>query len=122
MEYGKNIAAALRTIRGLRSQAEFAEQIGISKSTVQAIERGSENVRLDTLELICKKLGIPPTALLDNRIDQIDPGVLACVLQKVTCFDALSPDEQRIILQELEELLILATHIIQSLRRDLHET
>ncbi len=118
MEYGKNIAAALRTIRGLRSQAEFAEQIGISKSTVQAIERGSENVRLDTLELICKKLGIPPTVLLDNRIDQIDPGVLACVLQKITRFDTLSPTSQCIVLQHLESLLISATCIIQVLRRD----
>ena len=118
MEYGKNIAAALRTIRGLRSQAGFAEQIGISKSTVQAIERGSENVRLDTLELICKKLGIPPTVLLDNRIDQIDPGVLACVLQKITRFDTLSPTSQCIVLQHLESLLISATCIIQVLRRD----
>lgn len=114
MEYGKNIAAALRTIRGLRSQAEFAEQIGISKSTVQAIERGSENVRLDTLELICKKLDISPAALLDNRIGQIDPSVL----QKITRFDTLSPTSQCIVLQHLESLLISATCIIQVLRRD----
>lgn len=114
MEYGKNIAAALRTIRGLRSQAEFAEQIGISKSTVQAIERGCENVRLDTLELICKKLDISPAALLDNRIGQIDPSVL----QKITRFDTLSPTSQCIVLQHLESLLISATCIIQVLRRD----
>lgn len=118
MEYGQNIAAALRAIRGLRSQAEFAEEIGISKSTVQAIERGCENVRLDTLELICKKLDISPAALLDNRIEQIDPGVLACVLQKITRFDTLSPTSQCIVLQHLESLLISATCIIQVLRRD----
>ncbi len=118
MEYGQNIAAALRAIRGLRSQAEFAEEIGISKSTVQAIERGCENVRLDTLELICKKLDISPAALLDNRIGQIDPGVLACVLQKITRFDTLSPTSQCIVLQHLESLLISATCIIQVLRRD----
>lgn len=114
MEYGQNIAAALRAIRGLRSQAEFAEEIGISKSTVQAIERGCENVRLDTLELICKKLDISPAALLDNRIGQIDPGVL----QKITRFDTLSPTSQCIVLQHLESLLISATCIIQVLRRD----
>lgn len=118
MEYGQNIAAALRAIRGLRSQAEFADEIGISKSTVQAIERGCENVRLDTLELICKKLDISPAALLDNRIGQIDPGVLACVLQKITRFDTLSPTSQCIVLQHLESLLISATCIIQVLRRD----
>ena len=118
MEYGQNIAAALRAIRGLRSQAEFAEEIGISKSTVQAIERGCENVRLDTLDLICKKLDISPAALLDNRIGQIDPGVLACVLQKITRFDTLSPTSQCIVLQHLESLLISATCIIQVLRRD----
>ena len=118
MEYGQNIAAALRAIRGLRSQAEFAEEIGISKSTVQAIERGCENVRLDTLELICKKLDISPAALLDNRIGQIDPGVLACVLQKITRFDTLSPTSQCIVLQHLESLLISATCIIPVLRRD----
>ena len=114
MEYGQNIAAALRAIRGLRSQAEFAEEIGISKSTVQAIERGCENVRLDTLELICKKLDISPAALLDNRIGQIDPSVL----QKITRFDPLSPTSQCIVLQHLESLLISATCIIQVLRRD----
>ena len=118
MEYGQNIAAVLRAIRGLRSQAEFAEEIGISKSTVQATERGCENVRLDTLELICKKLDISPAALLDNRIGQIDPGVLACVLQKITRFDTLSPTSQCIVLQHLESLLISATCIIQVLRRD----
>ena len=114
MEYGQNIAAALRAIRGLCSQAEFAEEIGISKSTAQAIERGCENVRLDTLELICKKLDISPAALLDNRIGQIDPSVL----QKITRFDTLSPTSQCIVLQHLESLLISATCIIQVLRRD----
>ena len=118
MEYGQNIAAALRAIRGLRSQAEFAEEIGISKSTVQAIERGCENVRLDTLELICKKLDISPAALLDNRIGQIDPGVLACVLQKITRFDTLSPTSQCIVLQHLESLLISAPRTILVLRSD----
>ena len=37
-------------------QRDFAARLGITKSTLHRIEMNEQNVGLDTLELICKKL------------------------------------------------------------------
>ena len=46
---------------GRHDKGEFARKLGITKSTLHRIEMNEQNVGLDTLELICKRLkcGIP---------------------------------------------------------------
>ena len=54
------------------TQAEFADLAGISDRTYAAIERGSTNMRIDTLLKICDTMKITPNDILtaeDNYKD-----------------------------------------------------
>ncbi|ETA72693.1 MULTISPECIES: helix-turn-helix domain-containing protein [Mesorhizobium] len=53
----------LRAEQGL-SQERLALAAEIDRSYVGRIERGSENVTIDTLEALAKALGVPAAALL----------------------------------------------------------
>ena len=54
---------AVRKRSGL-TQAEVAELAGLSDRTYADIERGSVNMRIETVLKICRALGITPDALL----------------------------------------------------------
>ena len=43
-------------MRGDMPQVRFAQKHGISKSSLNRIEMGEQNVTLDTLEIICERL------------------------------------------------------------------
>lgn len=59
---GNNLYSA-RKARGY-TQAELAEKAGLSDRTYADIERGSVNMRVDTLIKICKALHITPDDIL----------------------------------------------------------
>lgn len=59
---GKNIRM-LRRNRSL-SQEEFAEQCGLHRTYVGAIERGERNITLGTLEKFARALNVRPETLL----------------------------------------------------------
>lgn len=46
----------LRELRGEESQLQFAKRLGISKSSLNRMEIGEQNVSLNTLETLCKRL------------------------------------------------------------------
>ncbi len=50
------LAKNLRAIRGDSNQKDFAKKLGISQSTLARIESEQQNVSIDMLELICKRL------------------------------------------------------------------
>lgn len=52
------IGVKLRKIRGTRTQVDFAKIIGISKSSLNRMEIGEQNISIDTIEIICYKLKI----------------------------------------------------------------
>ena len=55
-ELRKRLAKNMRRLRGDTPQRDFAKRLGITKSTLHRIENYEQNVGLDTLELICKRL------------------------------------------------------------------
>jgi len=59
---GNNIRM-LRRNRGL-SQEEFADQCGLHRTYVGAIERGERNITLGTLEKFARALNVRPETLL----------------------------------------------------------
>lgn len=66
----KNVADILKQLqieRGL-SLAEFAEEIGISKSSLQEYRAAKRNLRADTLELLADKLDIPIASLVTGKL------------------------------------------------------
>ena len=83
-----------RKKRGL-TQAEVAEKAGISDRTYADIERGTVNMRVETLLKICDVLSITPDDVLTQQ-NEISTEELHKKL------DTLSPNEKRSALQILE--------------------
>ncbi len=46
----------LRDLRGEESQLAFAKKLGISKSSLNRMEIGEQNVSLKTLDTLCRRL------------------------------------------------------------------
>lgn len=61
-----NSLYALRKKAGM-TQAEVAEAAGVSDRTYAEIERGSVNMRLETVLRICRVLGITPDVILTEQ-------------------------------------------------------
>lgn len=95
MELTQNLSKNMIAIRGRKTQAEFSKELGITKSTVQAIESQKSAVRLDTLEIICEHLELPAGALLSDELNHIEMGVLRHVLRRSEWFVKQSEKIQR---------------------------
>lgn len=67
-----NKMLAIRKRMGL-TQAEVAEKAGLSDRTYADIERGTVNMRVDTLLRICTALHVTPNTIL---IEEITPSEL----------------------------------------------
>ncbi|PQA87195.1 helix-turn-helix domain-containing protein [Hyphococcus luteus] len=63
--FRENLAENIRKRRGNLTQEAFAKRIGIDQSSVNRIEQGEQNVTIDTLELLCKRLKCKAGELLD---------------------------------------------------------
>ncbi len=50
------LAVNLRARRGALTQEEFARKLGISRPTLTRLETADQNVTLETLERICRRL------------------------------------------------------------------
>lgn len=57
------LGTILRQIRGDVPQLQFAKKLGISKSSLNRIESGEQNVTLETLEILCTRLKCDVTEL-----------------------------------------------------------
>lgn len=68
MELKQNLSNNLRILRATRkaSLAEFAEEIGIGKTTLQDIENCRSSSTLDTVDHISANLKIPSAILLSS--------------------------------------------------------
>jgi len=53
----KDIGAQVRSLRGERTQKEFATTVGIPASRISAIEAGEANITLKTLAQIAARAG-----------------------------------------------------------------
>jgi transcriptional regulator with XRE-family HTH domain len=53
----KHIGAQVRSLRGWRSQEEFARKVGLPKSRISPIEQGQANITLKTLAQIAARGG-----------------------------------------------------------------
>lgn len=68
MKIQKNIAATLRSAMKERDMTlvEFADEIGIARSSLQGYLKEHSNPRADTIELLSRKLNILPTELISG--------------------------------------------------------
>ena len=54
----KQFGSFLKAQRGDRTLRDFSRQIGLSSSTLQRLEIGEQNLTLDTLETVLKRLKV----------------------------------------------------------------
>ena len=83
----RTIGNKLYTIRhrlGM-TQAEVAEAAGLSDRTYADIERGSANMRMETLLRICTVLQITPNEILTERFDLSNVDEVAILNRLQTC-------------------------------------
>ena len=81
------------------TQAEVAEAADVSDRTYAGIERGTVNMRVETLLRICRTLHITPDEVLSQKESGLDPGELLARL------DACSEKEKQTALQLLQVYL-----------------
>ena len=96
----------LRRIRGFLqlSQVEFSKEVGISKSTLQEIEKGN-GATLDTLMCIADYMNISVADLLTNP-DKIENTLLAVeFLEKGVLYTRLPVENRKNFLRETREIL-----------------
>ena len=95
-----NLAQQLNTIRRKRglSVVEFAEMLGVSRSSLQSLLNGSGNPRTDTIEYIAQQLDTDPLALL-SPCNPEPVSFTADVLASAICTVAKLPESQKEILQ-----------------------
>jgi transcriptional regulator with XRE-family HTH domain len=61
-----DIADRIKTIRGKLSQEEFAQRVGVHKSSLGRYERGTSVPDLDFLSSVCSEFGVNPQWLLQG--------------------------------------------------------
>ena len=64
----KRLGKRLRELRGKESQLQFSKKLGVSKSSLNRMELGEQNVSLSTLDTLCKKLKCDVGDLFANRL------------------------------------------------------
>lgn len=89
----------IRKQRGL-TQAQVAEASGLSDRTYADIERGSVNMRIESVLKICEALGITPNDIFVERSDLIDGD--ASIIERL---DSLSPKHRETALRLFEVYL-----------------
>lgn len=100
MNIQKNIAATLKAAMAERNLTlvEFAEEIGIARTSLQGYLREESNPRADTIELLSQRLNISPSALISGpdaylpaqeelSEDEVHP-LLVPLLQQCQCITA----------------------------------
>ena len=96
---GNNLLA-IRKKTGM-TQAEVAEAAGLSDRTYADIERGTVNMRIETVLRICQVLHITPNDILTDNCENDDVTKEQLLLQLSAC----SPREQETALQLLSVFL-----------------
>lgn len=117
MNLALHLSKRLKVLRGKKSQAEFAKEIGITKSTLQAIEAQKLAVRLDTLEVICDGLGISVEALLSDMpvLSRFD--ATAALLQQLDWYTSLPAENRQAIVEWFSQTADLLSTISANLEK-----
>lgn len=114
MDLKRNLAKNFKMLRGKKSYADFAEELGVTKSTIQAIEKEETSVRLDTLQIICTQLNVPVEWLLsDHQMESADLGVLTYALRRLDWFMELPQEAQDVCIAWLAQTAELLGRLVR---------
>ncbi len=105
MNLRENFAVNMKTIfeRSNHSLTEFAEELSISRSSLQDILKGKSNPTLATVELIAEKLGVDPLSLLSFSEEEIQAAF--SLTQFLDWFFDLSEENRALAAKSIEAFL-----------------
>ncbi len=84
---------ALRKSRGLSITA-FAEEVGISRSSMQSLLNGTGNPRMDTVEHAAARLCLDPVVLLSGALSKPQLDAAISLLRALDFFASFSDEER----------------------------
>lgn len=92
----RNLSNFMNAIRSSRKQSitEFAEEIGISRSEMQQILKGTCNLRIDTVKYIADKLNVDPLILLFPSYSKSQQEFALLLLNTLNAFSKLPKEKQ----------------------------
>lgn len=93
-----NLSENIRALRKLHNSSleEFASEIGISKSSLQTIEKGQDlNPSLGTIETISKSLEVPALSLLSDTYNTDELHIAFILLRTISRVVNLPDDKQQ---------------------------
>ena len=88
---------------GPKKSSGFLREARGTKSTIQAIEAQKSAVRLDTLDIIARNLGLPAPALLSEELTWEGAKLLPYILERAEWFVQLSNRDRNDILCWLQD-------------------
>lgn len=65
-KFAENLTKNLKKLQGEETQQAFARRLGLSQPTLFRILMREQNINIDTLEKICRRLHVSATALLEQ--------------------------------------------------------
>ncbi len=89
-DLGKNLRA-IRLAAG-KTLDGFSEELCIARSTLQEVESGHSNSRMDTVQVIADKLDLSPVALLSPTDEPLAPTL--SLFRQLESYLKLPPQEQ----------------------------
>ena len=105
----QNLSNFMNAIRSSRKQSitEFANQIGISRSEMQQILKGSCNLRIDTVKYIADNLKIDPALLLFPSYSEVQYEFALLILHILDTFSKIPKDKQTDAANNFHQLLLI---------------
>ena len=105
MKLRKNFTVNMKTLfkRSNHSLTEFADELSISRSSLQDILKGKSNPTLATVELIAEKLDVDPLSLLSFSEEEIQ--VAFSLTQILDWLLELSEEDRSLAAKSVESFL-----------------
>lgn len=105
------------TIKHLRiknkyTQTQLAEKLGLQLTTMQKYESGMiKNVKLDTLQKLCKILDAPPSVFVFPNIDE--EGKNKLLLYAIAAYSGLNDEGIEKVITYIEDLRKIEDYTVQ---------
>ncbi len=109
VELQQNLSNYMKAVRLSRKKSitEFSEELGISRSELQNILKGTCNPRLDTISYIADKLNAHPSTLLLPPFSEPQQEFALSLLKTLDIFSDIPPEKQREAAELLCRLIML---------------
>ena len=101
--FSKNLEA-IRAFNG-QSIAEFAQEVGIAKSTLHSVRISGGNTTLDTAIRIADRLKLPLDSLVGDEYLPEKVNIIRYLLQSIDWFQELSGSEQEETVFHFQKIL-----------------